>query len=203
MRGNNQGQGLAALVLAGAMLVPASAAADGVFMGAQLGGASLAADSQGPGAAFADFSHGTTFSGAVLAGYASVFSDQHYRIVGSLGHSEWDNARLLETMGGADLLWRQDDNSGAVYVGPRIGAVRFSDDLTGDSNARFAWGIEVGALTSLGTVSGAGDRPLSAGLFLRHTVIDARQSGVAGNGLARDINVSGQTSFGVQILIEL
>lgn len=204
MHSNNRRRLLAVSLLTGAILAPASvAAADGdVLIGAQLGGSSLAANTEGPGAAFSDFDHGTTLSGSVLAAYEGIHAGQDYRITGTLGHAKWDNARSLEALAGVDLLWRQADGSGAVYAGPRLGAVRFSDDITDDSNTGFAWGAEVGALTTL-TAFSSGDRPLSAGLFLRHTVIDARQSGVAGNGLERDIKVSSQTSFGFQILLPL
>jgi len=200
----NRRQWLAASLLVGAILAPASvAAAEGdVFVGAQLGGSSLAADTEGPGAAFSDFDHGTTLSGSVLAAYEGIHAGQGYRITGTLGHAKWENARSLEALAGVDFLWRQADGSGAVYAGPRLGAVRFSDDITDDSNTGFAWGAEVGALTTL-TGGGPGDRAVSAGLFLRHTVVDARQSGVAGNGLERDIKVSSQTSFGFQILLPL
>lgn len=205
MRSGNHRQLLVASLLAGAILAPPSvAAASGdLFVGAQLGGSSLAADTEGPGAAFFSFDHGTTLSGSVLAAYEGRYASRDYRVTGTLGHAKWENARSLEALGGVDFLWRQEDGSGAVYAGPRLGAVRFSDDITDDSNTRFAWGAEVGALTTLETAISLGDRPLSAGLFLRHTVIDARQSGVAGNGLERDIKVSSQTSFGFQILLPL
>lgn len=204
MHSGNRRQWLASYLLAVAVLAPGSvAAADGdVFIGAQLGGSSLAADTEGPGAAFSDFDHGTTLSGSVLATYEGIHAGLDYRITGALGHAKWDNARSLEALAGVDFLWRQTDGSGAVYAGPRLGVVRFSDDITVDSNTGFAWGAEVGALTTL-TGFAPGVRSLSAGLFLRHTVIDARQSGVAGNGLERDIKVSSQTSFGLQILLPL
>lgn len=205
MPSDKRRQWLVASFLVGAILAPASvaAASGALFVGAQLGGSSLAADIEGPGAAFSNLDHGTTLSGSVLADYEGDHSGQGYRVTGTLGHAKWDNAGLLEALGGVDLLWRQEDGSGAVYAGPRLGAIRFSDDITDDSNTRFAWGAEVGVLTTLGAGPGGGDRPLSAGLFLRHTVIDARQSGVTGSGLDRDIKVSSQTSFGIQLLLPL
>lgn len=206
MRSDKRRQLFVAFLLAGTILAPASrvaAASDGVFVGAQLGGSSLAADIEGPGAAFSNLNHGTTLSGSVLAAYEGVYSGRDYRVTGTLGHANWDNAGLLEALVGVDFLWRQEDGSGAVYAGPRLGAIRFSDDITDDSNTRFAWGAEVGALTTLGAGSSAGHRPLSVGFFLRHTIIDARQSGVTGSGLQRDIKVRSQTSFGFQILLPL
>ncbi|WP_339805508.1 hypothetical protein [uncultured Marinobacter sp.] len=191
----------AILVPSGVAAASTAAAGSNLFLGAQLGGSSLAADTEGPGAAFSEFDHDVTVSGAVLAGYESIYSDQHYRLTGTLGYGQWNNARSLEALGGVDLLWRQSDGSGAVYIGPRLGAIRFSDDITDQSNTRFAWGVEVGALTELETRFSSGDQSISVGMFLRHTVIDARQNGEAGNGLDRDIKLRSQTSFGFQVLI--
>ncbi|MDL0431353.1 hypothetical protein QPM17_09450 [Marinobacter sp. TBZ242] len=205
MHSSNRWQWLTGSLLIGAILAPSSvsAASGDVLVGTQLGGSSLAADTEGPGAAFSSFDHGTTLSGSVLAGYEGSYGDRAYRITGTLGHAKWDNARSLEALGGVDFLWRQADGSGVVYAGPRVGAVRFSDDITDDINTEFAWGAEMGALTTLGSAPSSNGRPLSVGLFLRHTVIDGRQSGVASNGLERDIRVSGQTWFGFQVLLPL
>lgn len=205
MRNRNLLRLLVASALAGtASFCSAVSAGNGeVFVGAQLGGSSLAADTEGSGAASYEFEHGTTLSGSALVGYESVYFERPYRITGNLGHAKWNNARSLELLGGVDRLWRQDDGSGAVYIGPRLGVVRFSDDITDKRNTRLAWGIEAGALTALTPRFSPGGRPLSVGMFLRHTVIDARQNGVADNGLERDIRVRGQTSFGFQVLITL
>ena len=205
MHSNNQRPWLTACFLLATTLTPGGyvAAEDNIVVGAQLGGSSLAADTEGPGAAFSNFEHGTTVGGSLVVAYEARHSGQDYRVTGLVGHAKWDNARSLEALAGVDALWMQADGSGGVYAGPRIGAVRFSDNLTDDSNTLFAWGAELGALAKLGSVSGLGDQPVSAGFFLRHMVLDARQSGVTGLGLKRDIKVSSQTSFGFQILLSL
>jgi len=104
MSSDKRRQWLVASLLVGAILAPASvaAASGALFVGAQLGGSSLAADIEGPGAAFSNLDHGTTLSGSVLAAYEGDHSGQGYRVTGTLGHAKWDNAGLLEALGGVD-----------------------------------------------------------------------------------------------------
>lgn len=192
----------ASMLVCGAVGSTGASASDGdIFLGVQLGGSSLSAEAQGPGAALSNFDHGTTFSGSVLAAYERSHRGRDYRITGTVSHSEWTNARSLETLAGVDLLWPHPDGSGAVYFGPRLGIANFNDDITNNSNTRFAWGAEFGTFTNLAEGPEVNARPVSAGFFVRHTVIDARQSGVIGNGIGRDIKVSSQTMFGFQMLL--
>lgn len=188
---------LVAANMAGFLPMAASAAEPGWFAGAQFGVVTVSARAEGRGSEFSQLSHQGTGHGGLVAG--AEFG-QRYRLSVSADHGRWDQARSTAFMAGPDRLWSNAAGTGAVYIGPRIGALRFADDITGERNTTFAWGLELGALQDLGIGLTRNGRPLQAGLFLRHYELDLLQRGEAGNGLTRNIRVRRQTVAGLQLV---
>lgn len=183
--------------MAGFLPMAAPAAEPAWFAGAQFGVATVSARTEGPGSEFSQLSHHGTGHGGLVAG--AEFG-QRYRLSVSADHGRWNQAHSTAVMTGPDRLFTNTTGTGAVYIGPRIGALRFADDITGERNTTFAWGLELGALQDLGSSLASNGQPLQAGLFLRHYELDLLQQGEADNGLTRNIRIRRQTVAGFQLM---
>lgn len=193
-----------AVLIAGCLAVPVANAADpGLEVGAQFGVTRQSSEFTGPGSEAWHLQQGTGASYGVAGAYKTSIRGQAIRWTLQADHSVWDNADSTTALAGLDAFWGQPDDSGGVYIGPRVGALYFADDLTGDSSIELAYGYEAGFLQSLAPLDSqlAG---MSLGLYVRQVFTDLRNDGqVPGSTIERDIELDGQTTFGLQLIWSL
>lgn len=106
----------------------------------------------------------------------------------------------LPQQSGADLVWRERNTSGGVYIGPRVGTSHMADHDVDDATLSSALGVEAGYLQSLAPLDPQ-LKTLQFGLYFRQIYSNLHnQRSISAGSVGQDVDGDGQSELGLQFL---